>query len=128
MVKSPHVLIAEDEASLRLLFGATLKRTGVRVTEACDGAQVLDLVERDRPDLILLDVGLPKVDGHTVCRAVKSAPETAEFVVVLVTARAQPVDRAEGLAHGADEYLTKPFSPARLIEVVQRCLGADRGQ
>jgi DNA-binding response OmpR family regulator len=116
------VLIAEDEASLRLLFGATLKRTGVRVTEACDGAQVLAMVESDRPDLILLDVGLPKIDGHTICRAVKSAPETADVVVVLVTARAQPSDRAEGLAYGADEYLTKPFSPARLIEVVQRCL------
>jgi CheY-like chemotaxis protein len=125
--KTPHVLIAEDEASLRLLFGATLKRTGVRVSEASDGAQVLALVESDRPDLILLDVGLPKIDGHAVCRAVKSAPETANVVVVLVTARAQPVDRAEGLAHGADEYLTKPFSPARLIEVVQRCLGTVGG-
>jgi CheY-like chemotaxis protein len=128
VAKTPHVLIAEDEASLRLLFGATLKRTGVRVSEASDGAQVLELIGRDPPDLILLDVGLPKIDGHTVCRTVKSAPETADVVVVLVTARAQPSDRAEGLAHGADEYLTKPFSPARLIEVVQRCLGTDGGQ
>jgi two-component system alkaline phosphatase synthesis response regulator PhoP len=125
MPDEPHILVAEDEASLRLLFGATLKRIGARVSEAHDGAQVLDLVERDRPDLILLDVGLPKIDGYTVCQTLKSKPATADVVIVLVTARAQPSDRAEGLAHGANDYLTKPFSPARLIEVVRRCLGND---
>ncbi len=118
------MLVTEDQASLRLLFVATLQRAGLRVTAVDDGRAALEAARRERPALILLDVGLPGMDGLAVCRALKADPATATITVVLVTARCQPHERDAGIAAGADGYLVKPFSPAQLVVEVRRRLGA----
>lgn len=118
----PHVLVAEDQASLRLLFAATLQRAGVRVTAVENGLDAVATAERERPDLILLDIGLPGLDGLSVCRRLKSHAATAGITTVLVTARGQPHERAASFEVGADDYMIKPFSPARLIAEVRRWL------
>lgn len=123
MVAHHRVLVAEDQASLRLLLTATLQRADLGVTTVADGHAALEAARRDRPDLLLLDVGLPKLDGYDVCRRLKATPETANITVVLVTARGQPQERATGLAAGADDYLVKPFSPAQLLTAVRGWLG-----
>ena len=117
------VLVVDDERSLRLLMRATLSRGSYRVLEAASGTQGLAVARRERPDLILLDIGMPGLDGYGVCRALKGDPETASIVVVMLTARALEADRQQGIEAGADEYITKPFSPAELLATVQRLLG-----
>ncbi len=118
------VLVVDDEASLRLLMQATLGRGAYRVLEATNGAAGLELARRERPDLVILDVGMPDLDGYTVCRALKGDPETAGMAVVMLTARAQEGDRQRGVEAGADAYITKPFSPRALLETVERMLGS----
>lgn len=116
------VVVAEDDATIMALVRATLAPIGVSVREAVTGPQAVEVVRADPPDLLLLDVGLPEADGYAVCRTVKGDPRTAAVRVVLLTARARPGDREEGLAAGADEFVTKPFSPARLRADVVRWL------
>lgn len=115
-------MIADDEPPLCLLMRATIGRECVRILEAGDGEAALDVARRERPTVILLDVGMPRLDGYEVCRALKADPATADTVVIMVTARAQQSDRDLGVAAGADAYLTKPFRPseilARLYEVL----------
>ena len=119
---SGSVVVAEDDATIMALVRATLAPLGVTVREAVTGPQAVDAVRADPPDLLLLDVGLPEADGYTVCRAVKADPRTAGVRVVLLTARARAGDREEGLAAGADAFVTKPFSPARLRADVREWL------
>jgi len=123
-VAEKTVLVVDDEASLRLLMQATLGRGAYRVLEATNGAAGLELARRERPDLVILDVGMPDLDGYTVCRALKGDPETAGMAVVMLTARAQEGDRQRGVEAGADAYITKPFSPRALLETVERMLGS----
>lgn len=124
MVDVPRILIAEDQASLRLLLTATLRRSGWRVTEVSEGQAALRAVAAEQPALLLLDVGLPLLNGYDVCRRLKADPSTSGLKIVLVTARCQPQDKATGLAAGADDYLVKPFSPAQLLAAVRAWLGS----
>ena len=116
------ILIADDEQLVRQLIRATLRNISLRILEAADGGEALALARRERPDLLLLDVGLPGVDGYAVCRALKSDPETAAITVIMLTARAQRKDQERGLGSGADAYLTKPFRPQELLQDVQKAL------
>lgn len=109
------VLVADDEPMLRRLVLATIRRLPLRVLEAASGPEALALARQERPDLMLLDVGLPEVDGFAVCRALKTDPVTAGIKVVMLTARAQRQDLDRGAEAGADAYITKPFSPQRLL-------------
>jgi putative two-component system response regulator len=108
------VLIADDQFALRQLLRATLSRFGLRVIEASNGSDALALIQRERPDLVLMDVGMPGMDGLEVCRTLRADPETADLPVFILTARAQQAEREKGLASGATVYLTKPFKPADL--------------
>ena len=117
------VLVVDDEATVRLLTQATLGRGTYRLLEATNGAAGLELARREHPDLVILDVGMPDLDGLTVCQALKGDPATAGVAVVMLTARAQEGDRQRGLEAGADAYVTKPFSPRLLLETVERLLG-----
>lgn len=110
------VLIADDEPPLRLLMRATIGREHFRVLEASDGGAALELARRERPAVALLDVGMPCLDGYEVCRALKADPATASIVVIMVTARGQQADREQGIAAGADAYLTKPFRPREILD------------
>lgn len=114
------ILIADDEPNIVELVRITLEDQRVRVVAAADGLSALELAARLRPDIVLLDVGLPDLSGLEVCRRLRRDPGTAAVPVVMLTAAAQQEDLARGLAAGATVYLTKPFSPVRLLSVVEQ--------
>jgi len=122
----PTVLIADDEQHIRLLIEQTLEEledAGVELQTASDGETALDIVRHQRPGLVFLDVMMPKLNGFEVCRAIKADPALAGTTVVMLTAKGQAYDREEGLASGADRYLTKPFDPDELLDVAREALG-----
>src|SRR5215831_2600670 len=105
------VLIADDEPPIVELVRFTLEDDQIQVVGAFDGVAALELACAVRPDLVLLDVQMPHLSGLEVCRRLRQTPECAHTRIVMLTAAAQAEDRAGGLAAGADEYFTKPFSP-----------------
>ena len=113
------ILVADDEAPIVELVRFTLEDPHIVVLEAFDGASALRLARRSHPDLAFLDVRMPYVDGLEVCRRMREMPECARTRIVMLSAAAQAEDRAEGLRAGADEYLTKPFSPLALLAIVR---------
>jgi DNA-binding response OmpR family regulator len=113
------VLIVDDEPNVVELVRVTLEDDRLHVIAAMSGAEALELVAASRPDLILLDVNLPDLSGLEVCRRLRREPYVAECRIVMLTAAAQREDVRCGLAAGADEYLTKPFSPVRLLTLVE---------
>jgi DNA-binding response OmpR family regulator len=117
------VMIAENERVLRTLIRASLRKSPLRVLEAVTGTEALALARKECPDVLLLDVGLPGLDGYAVCRALKGDPHTASIRVVMLTARAQRADRDKGIEAGADGYITKPFNTDELRAQVERLAG-----
>lgn len=116
-----RVLIVEDQDDIRELIRMTLEVEDVEIHEAPNGAAGLEAAQRLQPQLILLDVMMPGgMDGFTVCERVRADSRLKKTKVVLLTARAQPEDRARGMKAGADEYLVKPFSPRQLLTVIGR--------
>jgi DNA-binding response OmpR family regulator len=113
------ILIVDDEAPIVELIRCTLEDPQVRVLEAYDGGAALRIARESSLDLVLLDVRMPNVDGLDVCRRLRTMPECAGTRIVLLTAAGQAQDRALGIAAGADEYLTKPFSPLALMALVK---------
>jgi two-component system phosphate regulon response regulator PhoB len=116
------VLIVDDEPHVVELIRVTLEDERVRVLQAPDGASALDLAGELRPELIFLDVNLPDVSGLEVCRRLRRDPRLACTRIVMLTAAAQQDDISRGLAAGATNYLTKPFSPVRLLSLVEGLL------
>lgn len=120
-----RVLVVEDEESILLSLEFLLDKEGYAVSTARDGATALQLLERQSPDLVLLDVMLPLLDGFELCRTIRADPALAQTRIMLVTARGREAEIARGLALGADAYLTKPFSTRELMDTV-RALLAER--
>ena len=116
------VLIADDEPHVVELVRVTLEDERVRVVEASDGAAALELAAELDPELIFLDVNLPDMSGLEVCRRLRKQSRTGCAHIVMLTAAAQQDDVARGLAAGATHYLTKPFSPVRLLSLVESLL------
>lgn len=116
------VLIVDDEQPVVDLVRFTLEDDQVRVVEAADGIQALDVARAEIPDLIFLDVQMPRLNGFEVCRRLRQEPGLERTKIVMLTAASQEADRAQGQAAGADEYLTKPFSPLKLLSLVQTLL------
>jgi two-component system phosphate regulon response regulator PhoB len=116
------ILIADDEAHVVELVRVTLEDERVRVIEASDGATALAAAAGFEPELIFLDVNLPDLSGLEVCRRLRRDPRLADARIVMLTAAAQQDDIARGLAAGANHYLTKPFSPVRLLSLVEGLL------
>jgi CheY-like chemotaxis protein len=116
------VLIADDEASLRLLVSATLASDDYELVEATDGDEAWALLQQHRPEVALLDVQMPGRTGLELTRAIKADPALSHAYVILLTAQAQEADVAAGREAGADQYLTKPFSPLELLSVFERAL------
>ena len=114
------IVIADDEPHVVELVRVTLEDDRVRVFDAADGEGALALAEALGPDLILLDVHLPDVSGLDVCRRLRKHPRLASTKVIMLTAAAQQDDIARGFSAGATDYLTKPFSPVRLLSLVER--------
>ena len=122
----PMLLVVDDEPEINKLVARIFEKRGYRVTTALDGAEALAAVERDRPDLIMLDLNLPKIDGWEVCRQLKSDPATRAIPIIMLTAAHANVDDAQiGLGLGADEYVAKPFVKAVLLHNVERLLGRE---
>jgi CheY-like chemotaxis protein len=113
------VLLADDDAALRRLVGVTLGRDRFALLTAGDGEEALAVARTQRPETILLDVNMPRLDGLEVCRALKADPATAHIKILILTGNGSEADRQEALAAGADGYLAKPFSPIALLEWMQ---------
>lgn len=110
-----RILIVEDEPDILNLLAFNLENSGFEVIKAEDGYEALEKVRRESPDLVLLDLMLPKMDGLTVCRRIKENPGTRHLPVLMLTAKGEEGDKITGLELGADDYVTKPFSPRELI-------------
>jgi two-component system alkaline phosphatase synthesis response regulator PhoP len=126
----PTVLIVDDEHHIRLLIEQTLEELedeGVELLTAADGEEALGVIENHRPELIFLDVMMPKRNGYEVCRTVKQDWGMTDTHVILLTAKGQLDDRTEGLAAGADLFMTKPFDPDELLARARELLGLATG-
>lgn len=119
-----HVLTVDDENHIRRLVEVNLLRAGYRVSNACDGVEALERIRADRPDMIVLDVMMPRLDGFELLRRLKADVDTATIPVLMLTAKAQDADIFRGWASGVDAYLTKPFNPTELITWVRRTFEA----
>ena len=117
--ESPTVLVADDEQDILNLVRFRLERDGLRVVCASDGAEALELARAERPALCVLDVMMPKLTGLEVLQQLRADPQTAGTRVILLTARGQDTDVDQGFEVGADDYVTKPFSPQELRRRVQ---------
>ncbi|PTX96810.1 DNA-binding response regulator [Spartobacteria bacterium LR76] len=116
------VLVVEDESDVVDLLRYNLSRAGFGVMIANDGVEGLEMARKNRPDIIVLDLMLPRMDGLAVCKALKREPETEQMPIVMLTAKSEPNERVGGLELGADDYVTKPFSPRELVLRVQALL------
>ena len=119
----PLVLVADDDDDIRMLVTFRLERSGYEVLAARDGEEALELAVRHRPDLAVLDLTMPKLDGYQLMGRLRELEETRRMPVILLTARAQDDDVARGFAAGADDYIRKPFSPQELQARVKAILG-----
>jgi DNA-binding response OmpR family regulator len=123
MSAQPVVLVADDDADIRQLVTFRLERAGYEVVEAADGEQALEVCGQVRPDLAVLDVMMPKLTGYDVTRRIREDEALRSMPVILLTARVQESDVAQGFDAGADDYIKKPFSPQELRARVQAILG-----
>jgi len=118
-----RVLVVDDDEVIRRLIAVNLQLEGFEVETAVDGQDCLDKVTEIDPDVITLDVMMPRLDGWETAVQLRRSPDTAHIKVVLITARAQEDDKAHGARVGADAYLTKPFDPNEMIRVVRELAG-----
>ena len=116
------ILVVEDEADILHLVTHYLEKEGFRLRTAGTGVQALKLVKEDRPDLIILDLMLPELDGLEVCKKIRMNADTAMIPILMLTAKAEESDTVIGLELGADDYVTKPFSPKALVARVKALL------
>jgi two-component system alkaline phosphatase synthesis response regulator PhoP len=116
------ILIVEDEKDIVKVLDYNLKKEGLRTAVAYDGEEALELAKKEHPDLILLDLMLPEVGGLEVCKTLKGDSKTATIPIIMLTAKTQESDKVVGLELGADDYVTKPFSPRELIARIKAVL------
>jgi two-component system alkaline phosphatase synthesis response regulator PhoP len=122
----PTVLIVDDEQHIRLLIEQALEELedeGVQLYTASDGAEALEVVRVHRPEVVFLDVMMPRLNGYETCRAIRTDLGLKDTTVIMLTAKGQAYDREHGLEVGADEYLTKPFDPDDLLRRARLALG-----
>jgi len=122
------VLVVDDEKNIRELIKFNLESRGYEVKEAVDGKEALDMVWEELPLLIILDLMLPKIDGLEVCRSLKGDQRTKKIPIIMLTALGDEIDKIVGLELGADDYITKPFSPRELIARVRAVLRRVSGE
>lgn len=122
--KGVHLLLVDDEPDLVQMVSVRLKAAGYEVATAYDGQQALEMVRKEPPDLMVLDLMLPKLDGYKVCRLIKFDEKTKGIPVLVFTARAQVEDVTLATECGADAYLTKPFEAKTLLDKIEQLLAA----
>jgi len=116
------ILIADDHAEVVELVRVTLEGEDYEIVDASNGKEALKKVRLEKPDLVLLDVVMPKMDGFEVCRKLKKDPQTKEIPIIMLTAKAQEVEKEKGREVGASDYITKPFSPSALLTKIEEIL------
>jgi DNA-binding response OmpR family regulator len=116
------ILAVDDEPNILMSIEFILDMEGYEVHTARDGDDALDVAERVRPDLILLDINMPRKDGYEVCRILRKSENISGTKVIMLTAKGQTLERKKGLEVGADEYVTKPFSADELLSAIRTCL------
>ena len=117
------ILVVDDEIYIVHILDFSLGMEGYEVVTALDGEQALEKVKTEKPDLIVLDIMMPKLDGYEVCKNIKSNAATQHIPVILLSAKGRNVDQKLGFDVGADDYITKPFSPRKLVERINQLLG-----
>jgi len=122
------ILLAEDDPDILHMVAYKLRRAGFEVVETTDGVAALDACRRAPPDLVLLDVRMPRMDGIAVCRELRAGPRTGDLPIIMLTARAREQDRELAVAAGATDYVVKPFSPRALVERVETVLARTAAQ
>ena len=122
MASAQKILVVEDEPDIRKLVQYNLTQERFNVLEAEDGEQALKLLQRERPNLVILDLMLPGLSGMELCKLLKQRSETAKLPILMLTAKAGEADRIVGLEMGADDYLAKPFSPREMVARVRAIL------
>lgn len=123
-----HILIVDDEPHIRRILGFLLDQRGYVTSQAADGVEALEVARRERPDLILLDLMMPRMDGFEVCAALRAEFTTSQIPVIMLTAKGEVTDKVRGLQGGANDYLTKPYDNKELIARVQNMLEWSRVQ
>lgn len=119
----PTILVVDDEPSIVLSLQVLLQRAGFEVRVARNGDEALQSVAAFTPDLVLLDAMMPKRDGFDVCQTLRASPDWKDLPIVMLTAKSRDVERQKGMALGATDYITKPFSTRDLLATVRRILG-----
>jgi DNA-binding response OmpR family regulator len=119
---SKRILLVDDEPSILLSLEFLMEQEGYDVQTATDGDEALQAMSEKLPDLILLDIMMPKRDGFEVCQTIRANPEWKETKIILLTAKGREVDQEKGLALGADDYVTKPFATQELVKKVKMVL------
>jgi DNA-binding response OmpR family regulator len=117
------ILVVDDEIYIVHILDFSLGMEGYEVITALDGEQALERLKADKPDLVVLDIMMPKLDGYEVCKVIKSNAATKGTPVILLSAKGRNVDQKMGFDVGADDYITKPFSPRKLVERINQLLG-----
>jgi len=120
---SRSVLVVDDEPNIRLSLEFLMRKAGFAVRSAADGEEALAAIAEDPPDLVLLDVTMPRKSGYEVCEAVRANPDLAAVRILMLTARGRDIEREKGLAMGADDYVTKPFSTQDVLARAKALLG-----
>jgi DNA-binding response OmpR family regulator len=118
----PKILIVDDEPNIVIPLQFLMEQNGYHTLVAQSGEEALEMISKEKPDLVLLDIMLPGVDGFEVCEIIRLNPEWRHTRVIFLTAKGRDVDIAKGMVLGADEYITKPFSNQQIIEAVKKLL------
>ena len=121
------ILIVDDEEDILTLLEYNLEKAGFKVISADDGPEAIELAKKEKPALIILDIMLPSMEGTEVCKAIKRDDATSHIPIIMLTAKGEEVDRIVGLELGADDYITKPFSPRELVLRVKAVLKRGHG-
>jgi two-component system alkaline phosphatase synthesis response regulator PhoP len=114
-VDRKRILVVDDEIYIVHILEFSLSMEGYEVVTASDGEEALAKIEQETPDLVVLDIMMPGMDGYEVCRAIRAEEETRELPVILLSAKGRSIDQEAGMAVGADDYMVKPFSPRKLL-------------
>ncbi|MFZ1325651.1 MAG: response regulator [Candidatus Contendobacter sp.] len=120
------ILVVDDEPNIVLSLEFLMKQAGFQVRTASDGEAALAAVAVEAPDMVLLDVMMPRKTGYEVCQAIRANPDWKAVRIIMLTAKGREVEREKGLALGADDYITKPFSTQEVVERVRELLAQDR--
>ena len=121
-MENKKILVADDEPYILRSLSFVLKKEGFDVDTAKDGKETLEKVSRFKPKILFLDVMMPEKDGYQICKQLKSNDATRDIYIIMLTARGQIIDKKKGIESGADEYITKPFSPREIVSKVRSIL------